>query len=118
MKRWTMKVRRAILKEWESSEMTRKDFCKRHGMSISSLRHWKEMVSENDNPPEIADVIKVDSIAAVSTAPRSETFAFIEESFQNHDVLWSRPCHASISERYLKTELSRYNRTIFHLTRH
>ncbi len=39
MKRWTMKERRAILKEWESSEMTRKEFCKKHGISISSLRH-------------------------------------------------------------------------------
>jgi transposase-like protein len=68
MKRWTMKERRAILKEWESSEMTRKEFCKKHGISVSSLRHWKDMVAEKDNAPEVTDFIEVDSAPAVSAA--------------------------------------------------
>lgn len=69
MKRWTMKERRAILKEWESSELTRKDFCKKHGMSASSLRHWKEMVSEKDDAPEASDFIEVESAPVASTEP-------------------------------------------------
>jgi hypothetical protein len=64
-----MKQRRAILKEWESSEMTRKEFCKKHGMSISSLRHWKDMVSEKDDVPEIEDFVEVESSPAASTEP-------------------------------------------------
>lgn len=69
MKRWTMKERRAILKEWESSEMTRKEFCKKHGISISSLRHWKEMVAAKDKEPETEAFIEVDSIDSVVTVP-------------------------------------------------
>lgn len=69
MKRWTMKERRAILKEWESSEMTRKEFCKKHGISISSLRHWKEMVAAKDNEPETKAFIEVDPSDSVVTVP-------------------------------------------------
>lgn len=69
MKRWTMKERRAILKEWESSEMTRKDFCKKHGISISSLRHWKEMVAAKDGESETEAFIEVDSIHPVVAVP-------------------------------------------------
>jgi hypothetical protein len=40
--------------------MTRKEFCKKHGISISSLRHWKEMVAAKDKDPEREAFIEVD----------------------------------------------------------
>jgi hypothetical protein len=76
-----MRERRMILKEWESSDLTRAEFCKKHGMSISSLRQWKKMISERSNEFEVPDFIEVAPAPTPENSSPSRKFFRITTSY-------------------------------------
>ncbi|RZA27439.1 MAG: hypothetical protein EOP10_00010 [Proteobacteria bacterium] len=73
MKRWAEEERRRVIEEWQNSSLTRKQFGKKHGISISCLDTWNKKYHIQDlNESPIQDsIFEVIELPHETTRPAS-----------------------------------------------